>query len=108
MRDTQIKRPPHRKIVHTIEAQQKKWKKSSVKYSGLREALSNLSPPIEYETEKELIDICFALAQISERMMFANPETVELDQSATNVIAAIEASMKEYDPDPPTRSNEKA
>ena len=49
IRDTQIKRPPHRKIVHTIEAQQKKWKKSSVKYSGLREALSNLTPPIEYE-----------------------------------------------------------
>ncbi len=108
IRDTQIKRPPHRKIVHTIEAQQKKWKKSSVKYSGLREALSNLTPPIEYETEKELIDICVALAQISERTMFATPETVELDQSAANVIAAIEASMREYDSDPPTRSNEKA
>jgi len=108
IRDTQIKRPPHRKIVHTIETQQKKWKKSSVKYSGLREALSNLTPPIEYETEKELIDICVALAQISERTMFATPETVELDQSATNVIAAIEASMREYDSDPPTRSNEKA
>jgi hypothetical protein len=39
--------------------------------------------------------------------MFATPETVELDQSATNVISAIEASMKEYD-DLPTRSNERA
>jgi hypothetical protein len=108
IRDTPIKKPPHRQIVHTIEAQQKKWKKSAVKYSGLREALSNLPQPILYETEKELLDICVALAQISERTMFATPETVELDQSAANVIAAIEASMREYDSDPPTRSNEKA
>jgi len=69
-----------------------------VKYAGLREALSNLTPhPILYETEEELIEICKALAQISERTMFAYPETVELDQSAANVIAAIEASMREYD-----------
>ncbi len=108
IRDTHIKRPPHKKIVHTIEAQQKKWKKSAVKYSGLREALSNLTPPIEYETEQELIGICVALAQISERTMFATPETVELDQSAANVIAAIEASMRDYDTDLPTRSNERA
>jgi hypothetical protein len=107
VRDTQVKRPPYKKIVQTIEAQQRKWKKSSVKYSGLREALSNLTPPIEYHQEKDLIDICLALAQISERTMFATPETVELDQSATNVIAAIEASMREYD-DLPTKSNEKA
>jgi hypothetical protein len=108
VRDTQFKRPPHKKIVQTIEAQQKKWKKDAVKYSGLREALSNLSPQIKYETEKDLIDICIALAQISERTMYANPETVELDQSAANVIAAIEASMREYDSDPPTRGNTRA
>jgi hypothetical protein len=108
IRDSRIKKPPYRKIVQAIEAQQKKWKKSSVKYSGLREALSNLEKPVEYETEKELADICVALAQISERTMFANPETVELDQSASNVVAAIEASMREYDSEPPTRSNEKA
>jgi hypothetical protein len=107
VKETQVKKVPHRKIVQTVEAQQKKWKKSAVKYSGLREALSNLTPPIEYETEKDLMDICIALAQISERTMFATPETVELDQSAANVISAIEASMKEYD-DLPTRSNERA
>ena len=108
IRDTQVKKPPYKKIVHTIEAQQKKWKKNAVRYSGLREALSNLTPqPVLYETEKELFDICVALAQISERTMFATPETVELDQSAANVIAAIEASMREYD-DLPTRSNERA
>jgi len=106
--DTRVKRPPYKKIVHTIEAQHKKWNKSPVKYAGLREALSNLTPhPILYETEEELIEICKALAQISERTMFAYPETVELDQSAANVIAAIEASMREYD-DLPTRSNERA
>jgi len=108
IRDSQFKKPPHKKIVEAIEAQQKKWKKSAVKYSGLREALSHLTPPIEYQTEKELADICFALSQISELTMFANPETVELDQSAANVISAIESSMREYDSEPPTRSNEKA
>jgi hypothetical protein len=107
IRDTKIEKPPYKKIVQTIEAQQRKWKKSAVKYSGLREALSNLPKPIQYEDEKELIDICTALAQISEHTMFATPETVELDQSAANVIDAIEASMREYD-DLPTKSNEKA
>jgi hypothetical protein len=108
IRDRRHKKPPYKKIVQTIEAHQKKWKKSSVKYSGLREALSNLQPPIEYQTEEELAGICVALAQISERTMFANPETVEIDTSAANVVAAIEASMREYDPEPPTRSNERA
>jgi hypothetical protein len=107
VRETPVKKVPHRRIVQTIEDQQKKWKKDTVKYSGLREALSNLTPPIKYETEKELIDICVALAEISARTMFATPERVELDQSAANVISAIEASMKEYD-DLPTRSNERA
>ena len=107
IRETKIEKVPYKKIVQTIEAQQKKWKKSAVKYSGLREALSNLSKSIEYEDEKDLIAICVALAQISERTMFATPETVELDQSSQNVIEAIEASMREYD-DLPTQSNEKA
>ena len=39
--------------------------------------------------------------------MFATTETVELDQSAHNVIEAIEASMREYD-DLPTHGSEKA
>ena len=102
-----MKKLPIKQIVETIEAQQEKWKKSAVKYSGLREALSNLAQPVLYETDRDLFDICLTLAQMSERTMFATPETVELDQSAANVIAAIEASMREYD-DLPTRSNERA
>ena len=107
IRETKVQKVPYKKIVETIEAQQKKWKKSAVKYSGLREALSNLPKPVEYQDEKDLVAICVALAQISERTMFATPETVELDQSAHNVIEAIEASMREYD-DLPTHGSEKA
>ncbi len=31
--------------------------------------------------------------------MFARPDTVDLDQSTENVVAAIEAAMQHYPPD---------
>src|SRR5258708_35966937 len=64
IRTSKIKKPPYKLIVETIEALQKKFKKSSVKYAALRVELSHLTPPIEYETDDDLIDLCKALAQM--------------------------------------------
>jgi len=96
IRTSKIKKPPYKLIVDTIEALQKKFKKSSVKYAALRVELSHLTPPIEYETDDDLIDLCKALAQMASRTMSATSETVELEQSASNVIASIDAAMRDY------------
>ncbi len=58
--------------------------------------LSHRTPPIEYETDEALTDLCKAMAQMAPGAMFAGSEAVELDQSAENVIAAIDAATKEY------------
>ena len=52
-------------------------------------------PDCIYETDDELMEICKALAQMAPGDMFAGPETVELDQSAANVIATIDAAMRD-------------
>lgn len=96
IRTSKIEKPPYKLIVETIEALQKKFKKSSVKYAALRVELSHLTPPIEYETDDDLIDLCKALAQMASRTMSATSETVELEQSASNVIASIDAAMRDY------------
>jgi Histidine kinase-, DNA gyrase B-, and HSP90-like ATPase len=94
-----IKKPPYKRIVETIEAQQKRFQKAAVKYAALRVALSVLNPPIDFETDNDLSELCKAMAQMSEGTMYATSETVELDQSTGNVLKAIEAATKEYEAD---------
>lgn len=92
-----VGRPPYKAIVETIESLQKKYKRMAVKYAALIVALGNRSPPIEYDTEEKLIDLCKAMAQMAPGAIFAGTTTVELDQSAANVMSAIEAATKEYE-----------
>lgn len=99
IRAAKVERPPYKRIVATIEALQKKYNKAPVKYAALRVELSHLTPPIECETDDNLIDLCKAMTQMAPGALFATSETVELDQSAENVIAAIDAATKEYSSD---------
>lgn len=96
IRALRVKRPPYTKIVKTIAQLQKKFKRAAVNYAALRVELSHLEPPIEYETDDALVDLCKAMAQMAPGAMYASSEAVELDQSAENVIDAISAAMKEY------------
>jgi len=91
--------PPYARIVKTIQGMHKDNSRAPVKYAGLRIELTHLKPPIKYQTDNELRDVCKALAQMSENTMFARNDAVELDQSADNVIAAIDAAMKEQSDD---------
>ena len=91
-----MKKPPYKPIVETIEALQKRYKKAPVGYPALRVALSYRTPVIEYETDETLIELCKAMAQMAPGAIFASSETVELDQSAENVIAAIDAVVRDY------------
>jgi len=99
IRRTPVDKPPYRLIVETIKKLQKEVKQEPVHYSALLVELRHLKPPIKYETNKELYDLCWGMSQMASDIMFANPNTVELDQSAENVIAAIEAAMQDYPPD---------
>ena len=96
IRQTAVEKPPYRKIVETIEALQIQFRKSFVSYSALRVELSHMTPPVEYQTDEDLFELCRGMAQMAPGAMFANSSTVELDQSAENVVAAIEAAMQDY------------
>ena len=91
-----VEAPPYREIIETIEALQKRYPKEPVKYSALRVQLAALPEAIDYETDDELIELCRGMAQMAPEAMFAQRESVELDQSAENVIAAIDSAMHEY------------
>ena len=99
VRKSSVESPPYRKIVETVEELQKKFKMASVSYSALRVELSHLNPPIEYQTDDELGELCRAMTQMAPGALFAGPEKIELDQSAENVVAAIEAAIQDYPPD---------
>ena len=91
--------PPYRKIVETVQELQKDFPMEPVRYSGLRVALTRLTPPIRFRTDGELYDLCYAMAQMAPGAIYASPEKVELDQSVENVVAAIETALQDYPPD---------
>lgn len=99
IRNAKTSKPPYRQIVMTIQNMQKQWKQSAVKYGMLRVELSHATPPVKYETDTELVELCRGMAQMAPGAMYATETTVELDQSAENVLAAIEAAAKEYPAD---------
>ena len=90
-----VKKPPYRNIVKTIEYLQKKFDKAAVKYSALRVELSHLNPPITYESDDDLMDLCKGMYQMAPYAIWADSDKVELDQSADNVIDLIETAMQE-------------
>ena len=96
IRRSSLARPPYGRIVEAIEKLQKKYKSSSVQYSALRVELSYATPAVEYETDERLRELCKGMAQMAPAAIYASDATVELDQSAVNVVASIEAAMHDY------------
>ena len=97
--DLSVETPPYDRIVQAVEELQRKFRKASVSYAALRVQLSHLSPPIEYQTDDDLGELCKGMAQMAPHAIFADSERVELDQSAANVIAHIEAALQHHPPD---------
>jgi hypothetical protein len=91
-----VTKPPYAKIVMAIQQLQKKRALAQVKYAALANELSHQSPPINYATDDELRDVCKAMAQMAPGAMFASFDAVELDTSAANTIAAIDAATKKW------------
>lgn len=95
IRLSKVAKPPYKIVVATIAELQKKYRRAAVKYPALRVELSHHTPAVDYETDDELVDLCKAMAQMAPGAVYATNETVELDQSELNVLAAIEAASKE-------------
>lgn len=90
-----VVRPPYRKIVETIQELQKEFNHAPVTYDALRVALSRLDPPIKYEQNDNLAEICKGMSQMAPGAMFATDEKVGLDQSVKNVMGAIETATSD-------------
>ena len=99
VRQSQVAKPPYQKIVEAIATLQRKFGKALVRYGSLRVELSHLDPPVEYETDEELVELCRGMAQMAPGAMFAGTEAVNLDQSAENVLAALDVATQDYPPD---------
>ena len=89
--------PPFRKIVDAMKALAKKFPNEQIKYASLRTELRALEPPVEYQTDNELKDVCKAMMEMSQGAVWADNYKVVLDQSTENALAAIERAMQEHD-----------
>ncbi len=91
-----VTRPPYATIVNTISQLQAAARNEPVQYGELRNELKHCTPPVDYQDLDELKDICKRMAGLAPNEITATEQTVELDQSAHNVIAAIESATKEH------------
>ncbi len=91
---TKVDKPDYGRIIETIESLQKIYNKASVTYGALRVELDHLEPPISYATDDILCELCKGMAQVAPGAIYATDKTVELDQSAENVIAVFDSAMK--------------
>ena len=95
IRDIRIDKPRYHEIIETIEALQRRSGRASVKYAALHNELLHLAPPITYETDDEVREICTAMALMAPNSIRVTDEKVELEQSANNAIADMTA-MQQY------------
>lgn len=95
IRDIPITKPPYRKIVETIESRQSTFLQMPVKFAALQAELRHLKPPIIYDTDDEVKDICRAMSHMAPKSISITGDKVALEQSAQNVIAEIMDAMQE-------------
>lgn len=93
---TKPTRPPYKEIIDTIQQLQQKYKMAAVEYAALRVALGALTPPVDFQTNEEVGDLCKAMSKMAPGYMAATATSVELDQSPANVLAAIESATKAH------------
>ena len=89
IRKSDVESPQYSKIIRAISKLQRDFHMSTVKYASLRTELLHSKPPIKYETDSKLMEICKTMQQMAPGAIWAGEERVELDQSAENAIAAI-------------------
>lgn len=91
-----VAKPPYAKIVDAIHRLQVDSRNEPVGYGELRNELKHATPPILYSDLEELTELCKAMASMTGGEMSASAQAVELNQSPTNVLAAIESATKAH------------
>jgi len=91
-----VAKPPYEKIIKAIHSLQQDFDKAAVEYGSLRVALSKETPPFKVSTNEELKELCKAMSAMASYEITATEQTVELNQSPENVLAAIESATKAY------------
>ena len=91
-----VAKPPYEKIIKAIHGLQQDFDKAAVEYGSLRVALSKETPPFKVSTNEELKELCKAMSAMASYEITATEQTVELNQSPENVLAAIESATKAY------------
>ena len=104
LRKEHVEKPPYFKIAKTIEELQKEFEAEPVTYSALRTRLWSMSPPIKYNRDEQLMEICQGMAQMAHKYMWASVNHVGLEQSVENVMKSIDTAtqdelhdLREYD-----------
>jgi hypothetical protein len=88
------KKQPYKAVIEAIHTLQMSFKQSAVAYDALRVALAFQTPAIRYETNEPLMDLCKAMMEMAKGYITATNSSVELDNSPTNILAAIESATK--------------
>jgi hypothetical protein len=91
-----VAKPPYGKIINAIHTLQQDFDQAAVEYGSLRVALSKETPPYKVSTNDELMELCQAMSAMASYEITATDQTVELNQSPENVLAAIESATKAY------------
>ena len=91
-----VAKPPYAKVVNAIHQLQTESRNEPVGYGELRNELKHATPPILYADLEELTELCKAMASMTGGEMSANAQNVELNQSPTNVLSAIESATKAH------------
>lgn len=96
---SKVAKPPYGKIIRAIEQLQKESRNEPVGYGELRNELRHGTPSIIYASLDELTELCKAMSQMAPGAIMASDQTVELDQSHENVLAAIESATRDHHAD---------
>jgi hypothetical protein len=91
-----VTKPPYERIIGAIHQLQSDSRNEPVTYGELRNELKHANPPIHYADLDELVELCRGMSQMAPGEITATNQTVELDQSPTNVLAAIESATKAH------------
>ena len=67
-----------------------------MEYYGLMVALGVRTPPIKFAALQELIDLCRGMSMMAPGYMSASAKTVGIEQSPSNVLAAVESATSAH------------
>lgn len=88
--DIHVDSSRYREIIETIwELQKNRSERMSVKYASLHSELYHLEPPIKFDTDDDVKEMCTSLSLMAPCSVRALEDRVELEQSVDNTIKEI-------------------